>query len=208
MPVLREAMRFDPLSEYLGVRTSQAEEIAVVDRGGHSGSPQIGAALRAGICQPDGGAIELCPIIKLPGDDAWYLPLALGARRGDAVDVVFALVPVRSLVAAAQTLQLIPGSWLNFVTADGTRLFRYVPSRDAIEVPSGRTPQEVLDLAARQPAGILELSPLIAAWLKQSIEPGVIFAGMIAVAIFGWQLRAALQRQRRYSAQQEYLANQ
>jgi hypothetical protein len=31
---------------------------------------------------------------------------------------------------------------------------------------------------------------------------------MIAVAIFGWQLRAALQRQRRYSAQQEYLANQ
>lgn len=117
MPVLREAMRFDPLSEYLGVRTSQAEEIAVVDRGGHSGSPQIGAALRAGICQPDGGAIELCPIIKLPGDDAWYLPLALGARRGDAVDVVFALVPVRSLVAAAQTLQLIPGSWLNFALA-------------------------------------------------------------------------------------------
>ena len=244
MPVLREAMRFDPLSEYLGVRTSKAEEIAVVDHGGHSGSPQTRAALRAGICQPDGGTIELCPVIKLPGDDAWYLPLALGAPHGDAVDVVFALVPARSLVAAAQTLQLIPGSWLNFVTADGTRLFRYVPSRDAIEVPSGRTPQEVLDLAARQPAGILELSQLprsiqaqtipgiyldgysrsallplyvtttvpvsslIAAWLKQSIAPGVIFlTGMIAVVIFGWQLRAALERQRRYSAQQEYLAN-
>ena len=117
------------------------------------------------------------------------------------------------------------------VTADGTRLFRYVPSRDAIEVPSGRTPQEVLDLAARHPSGILELSQLppsvqartipgiyldgysrsallplyvtttvpvsslIAAWLKQSIAPGVIFlTGMIAVVIFGWQLRAALQR--------------
>ena len=32
VPVLREAMRFDSLSEYLGVRASKAGEIAVVDR--------------------------------------------------------------------------------------------------------------------------------------------------------------------------------
>ena len=244
VPVLQEAMRFDALSGYLGVRTAKTGEIAVVDRAGHAGSAQTRAGLRAAICQPSNGQIGLCPIVRLPGDGAWYLPVALTARHGEAVDMVFALVPVRSLVAAAHSLQLIPGSWWNYVTADGTRLFRYVPSRDAIEVPSGRTPQEVLDLAAGHPSGILELSQLppsvqartlpgiyldgysrsallplyvtttvpvsslITAWLQQSIAPAVIFlTGMIAVVIFGWQLRAALQRQRRYSARQEYLAS-
>ena len=244
LPALQEAMRFDALSEYLGVRNSKTGETAVVDRGGHPGSSRIRSALRVTLCQPEVGEIALCSIVKLPGDDAWYLPVTLGARRGDAVNVVFALVPARSLVAAAQSLQLIPGSWLNFVTTDGTRLFRYVPSRDAIEVPTGRTPPEVLDLAAAHPSGILELSrlppsvrartipgiyldgysrssllplyvtttvpvsSLVTAWFQQSIAPGVIFlAGILAVVIFGWQLRAALLRQRRYSARQEYLAS-
>ena len=244
LPALQEAMRFDPLSEYLGVRSSKTGEIVVVGRAGRPGSLRIRTALRSALCQPEDATIDLCPIITLPGDDAWYLPVTLTARRGDSADVVFALVPARSLVAAAQSLQLIPGSWLNFVTTDGTRLFRYVPSRDAIEVPQGRTPPEVLELAAAHPSGILELSQLpasvqartrpgvyldgysrsaslplyvtttvpvsslIAAWLQQSIGPGVIFlTGMLAVVIFGWQLRAALLRQRRYSAEQEYLAS-
>lgn len=244
LPVLQEAMRFDPLSEYLGVRSSTTDEIVVVGHAGHPGSARIRSALRSALCQPESATIDLCPIITLPGDDAWYLPLTLPVRRGESADVAFALVPVRSLVAAAQSLQLIPGSWLNFVTTDGRRLFRYVPSRDAIEVPEGRTPREVLDLAAEHPSGILELSKLpasvqartrpgiyldgysrsaslplyvtttvpvsslLAAWLQQSIGPGIIFlTGMLSVVIFGWQLRAALLRQRRYSAQQEYLAS-
>ncbi|HLJ37128.1 MAG TPA: bifunctional diguanylate cyclase/phosphodiesterase [Steroidobacteraceae bacterium] len=244
LPLLQEAMRFDPLSELLGVRGSRTGEIAVVDRAGHAGSLRLRTALSRALCEAESGTIRLCPAVQLPGDETWYVPLTLGARRADAVDAVFALVPARSLVVAAQSLQLIPGSWLNFVTADGTRLFRYVPSRDAVEIPEGRTPPEVLDLAAAHPSGILELSQLpasvqartlpgiyldgysrsallplyvtttvpvsslITAWLQQSIGPGVIFlTGMLAVVIFGWQLRAALLRQRRYSARQEYLAS-
>jgi diguanylate cyclase (GGDEF)-like protein len=160
VPILREAMRFDALSEYLGVRAAQARATIVVDRAGRTGSARVTAFLQRAICQPGAGKVDLCPITRLPGDSVWYLPVALGVQRGEAVDVVFTLVPVRSLLTATRSLQLIPGSWMNFVTTSGTRLFRYVPGRDAIEVPSGRTPQAVLDLAARHRAGILEFSQL------------------------------------------------
>ena len=241
---LREAMRSDELTAYLGVTGARAGGMTVIDRAGRAGSPEIVAALRGAICLPDEGKIQLCPIVQLPADRTWYLPVTLGTRRDEALGVVFALIPVRSLASAAQSVQLIPGSWMNFVTTDGTRLFRYVPSRDAVEVPSGRTPPEVLALAAAHPSGILELSQLplsiqaqtrpgisldgysrsallplyvtttvpvsslITIWVQQSIAPGFLFLiGMIAVVIFGWQLRAALHRQGRYSARQEYLAN-
>jgi diguanylate cyclase (GGDEF)-like protein len=176
VPILRDAMRFDALSDYLGVRAAQGRETIVVDRAGRIGSPRITTLLQGAICQPDDGKIDLCPITRLPGDTVWYLPVALGVRRGGVVDVVFTLVPVRSLLTATRSLELIPGSWMNFVTTSGTRLFRYVPDRDAIEVPSGRTPQAVLDLAALHPSGILEFSQLPAS-IQARTMPGIYLDG-------------------------------
>jgi diguanylate cyclase (GGDEF)-like protein len=230
---LRDAMRFDPVSEYLGLGRADVGEITVVD---HRGDPvQLTTSFRAAMVGASGPGFALRPLVRLSDGKGWYLPLTLRIGPGDSQDAAFALVPVRRLISGAESLRLLPDSWVSLVTLDGTRLLGF-SGADRLQVNGARMPPELLKLAgAKSDVGdliepitgrksvvgysrsetvplfvgtVVPFSSLYVMWLKQAVAPlTVLVIALFAVGVFGLQLRTSLRRQQLYVAEQEYLAS-
>jgi diguanylate cyclase (GGDEF)-like protein len=172
--VLQDAMRFDPISAYLCAQTSDG--VTAID---HTGQPVPRALedtlLRVALRAPP-GQLALKPLIRLSAKDTWYLPVILAPGRGSPLEAIFALVPARRLLAGAESLELIPDSWISLVNPDGTRLLRYSQGRDGLEVGGARVPREVLELVAKNPSGTLDRTQLSSRSLAQLL-PGSAVAG-------------------------------
>jgi len=123
--ITRSAMRFDPLSNYLGFRDRVSGRYFVMDRQGHLLNTAVGRNLATQMHLPTSDQVEILPLVQLPGDEAWYMPLVL-AITGNAVeaDLTFALIAVDRLVNGATHLRTIPGSFLVIITNDGRYLLR------------------------------------------------------------------------------------
>jgi diguanylate cyclase (GGDEF)-like protein len=233
---LRDAVRFDPVSQYLGVRMAAGGEVMVVDSSGNRGSSQLETRLRRAIPARIGPGVALHQLIRLPQDTTWYLPLTLTIPNVDATEnVAFALVPARRLVAGTESLRLMPHSRVSLVATDGTRLLGYSLAPDVLEVNGPRMPPELLKRAvertgvgeliepvtgvnsivgySRSPTlplfvgTVVPVSSVEALWRAQAMAPVIVLTlGLLGIGFFGLQLRSALQRQQIYVAEQEYLA--
>jgi diguanylate cyclase (GGDEF)-like protein len=175
--ILRDAMRFDPVSVYLGVHSAAGDQIVFVDHAGKTSSVALEGELwdrtaYSGTVMPD-----LRPPLRLVPGSAWYLPVTLEAVRGRTpLWTVIALVPIRSLLAGAESLQLLPDSWVSLIKPDGTRLLQLQPSRDRLQVGGRRVPREVLDLVSGRLAGTLDRLQLSTSAASQ-LPPGAAVAG-------------------------------
>ena len=234
--VLREAMRFDPVSDYLGVREGVRGEITVVDRAGNPAFPKILASLRDAVPRWTGSITGLRQLIQLPENNDWYLPVTLGFRRQGAIeDVAFALVPAQRLIAGSESLKLIPESRVSLVTTDGTRLLEYTRGLNVLAVNGPPMPPSLLRLAvgksdvvelvepvtghrvivgySRSEAlplfvrAVVPVSSLDAVWLREAATPLIVLAvSLAAIGVLAQRLRTTLRRQQVYVAEQEYLA--
>jgi len=230
---LREAMRFDPSSAYLGIVSASGETV-LVDRTGAAASPQTEAIVRSELPRPSGTATEIWQLIRLPREQDWFLPLTIGVEREPGrMDVVFALVPARSLIAGSDSLQLLSSAWVSFIRSDGTRLISYSRSENTLQVNGDQIARETMQHVGGGPFEILRpstgqnylvsVSPspslpvdvgvavpvysLYAMWLQHAFGPAlVLLIGLIAVIVFGVRLNRSLRRQRNYVTEQEYLA--
>ncbi len=237
LEALRLAMRFDPLSTYLGIKTSKglmlvdAAGEVTLGRDGEDALPGVGLAL------PPGG-LRLNPMFKLGNDSTWYLPVVIPAPASlGAEGVVFALVPATRLLGGASSLRVLPGSFVTLFTPDGVRLLRYLTESGVLEANGKPIPPVVLQICARAANGNFARAstvdgrpslfgysnsaslPLIvstgvadsalqAQWLSNAIAPFVVLtAGVLAIVVFGLRLRRALLEQRDYVARQEYMAS-
>jgi diguanylate cyclase (GGDEF)-like protein len=137
---LREAMRFDPVSAYLGLKEAARAGTTLVDRSGTPMPADVAEAVHAAIADADrpldGSARpHLLELIRLPHQQDWYLPLTIGVPRADGTTAVaFALVPARRLVAGTESLQLLPDSWVSLIRSDGQRLISYSQSENALQI--------------------------------------------------------------------------
>lgn len=166
---LQNAIRFDPLSSYLGVMRASGELTAVTHEGAVPDS-EVARAL-ASLPRSRGAAIEIGYLVRLPDGAGYYLPLTLGvAHPGGGLDTLFALVPVERLTAASKSLELIKGGWVNFATTDGKRIFRYIPGANRLEVRTGRMAPEVLEVLEQKPSGVVTLSRFSAS-TRRSASP-------------------------------------
>jgi len=222
--VLRNAMRFDPTSAYLAYRSKGRVDVVVVDQSGKRASESLEREVRALAEAAQAPGAEMRPVVKLPGQDDWYVPLviSLGRTGGDSL----ALIPARRLVAGADTLLLLRDGFVSLVTTDGTRLFRYYKARDTFEVggpplsssslrelrarPVGSFESDNFLTGERQLVGfakspslplyvgaVLSEAELYRLWIAASVGPGAVFLlGLAGVIVFGLRLRTALAQQR------------
>ncbi len=214
--ILRAAMRYDPLSAYLGVQHAGEGEAVLVD---HTGSL---ATLPHLLPRSTGTRIELWQLIQLPGSDHWYLPITLGepADRSPG-DTIFALVSAEDLAASAANYHTLPDSVIGLTTTNGVRLFRFEgpgvlihvngpPARPDIAklmdtVPSGQfktvnsvtgqlaefgyshSPSIPLSVAMSVP-----VHTLFKLWWRAMLAPiALLFLGVVIVLLFGNRLRLA-----------------
>lgn len=174
--VLRDAMRFDPVSQYLGVRSVSGETVAFVDHAGKLSPVALEAGLWDQTAHSTGAMPDLWLPLRLVAGDVWYLPLTLKVVHGNVPQcIVIALVPVRSLIAA-KSLELLPDSWVNLVKPDGTRLLQFQPSRDRLAVGGRRVPREILDILAGRTSGAFDLFQLSKSAASQ-LAPGTAVVG-------------------------------
>lgn len=127
--LLRNAMRFDPLSSVLGiVRPGPGgPQVLAVDREGRRLDARRVASVAALLARRASGGLEVEPLGRVAGEgDAWFMPLTLplDADRPEQ-GAAFALVPVASLLASARGIALMPGGYVSLLTTDGLRLARY-----------------------------------------------------------------------------------
>ena len=176
--VLADAMRFDPVSAYLGVRSAAASGAILVDRTGHPANDALGDTLLRGLPHKLADGIDLWPPVQLPSDAAWYIPMTLGIGRPEtAIDGVLALIPARTLVSGAESLQLIPNSWISLTKPDGTRLLRYAQNRrDTLIVRGPRVSPEVMKLVSGRASGTLDVVRM-SQHARATITPNTAIAG-------------------------------
>ena len=231
--VLRNAASFDPISSYLGIRAADGRILAVDHLGAPISSPEVLRTI-AGTIDPRAQGLNLSYLVRLRGQDGWYLPITLGFRTGtDRPAIAFALVPVRRLLGSTDSLRLLPDSYVNLVTIDGKLLVSYAPGSGAFEAPRHRVSQQSLARAGNRASGVflslpskrgyvgfarsaalplyvsagVPMTSLHRQWLVQAAAPvAVLVIGLLAVLAFAWQLHRALRRQAAYVAEQEYLA--
>ncbi len=232
---LRLAMRFDPLSAYLGIKTQQG--VLIVDRYGEAAS-RIGDQRMPEISVGSAtDTLALGPLLRLAGDSTWYLPLSMRSSTSDEGEsVVFALVPIPRLLAGASSLRVLPGSMVTLFTTDGVRLLRYQLEQDVLE-PNGKpVPAEVIKLVSGSASGSFarkstvdgrptiygysrsQYLPLVVApgvpesslqqqWVSKAAAPVIVLTvGLGLIAMIGLSLRNALREQRDYVRDQEYMA--
>jgi diguanylate cyclase (GGDEF)-like protein len=234
---LRNAMRYDPVSFYLGIVDGDGT-MTVVGRDGAPAAAVVHDVLAAKVQRPREPGLGVQALFQLPDDESrWFMPITLVPESG-AVDgpYVFGLVSVRQMAAGADTLRLLPDSYATFATADGRRLVRYRKDSDTLEVGGPPLPEERLrEMVA--PRGSFEMHnsitgrpqlagyahstalPLIVAavmptrglyiqWLRESSGPVVVLLmGMAGVVVFGLRLQAALLRQSMFLAKEQYRAD-
>jgi diguanylate cyclase (GGDEF)-like protein len=234
---LRNAMRYDPVSVYLGVESMDGA-MMVVNHDGRRPPAAITDALRDRIVRPGTGGLAVQQLIQMPGQAAWYMPITLAAGGTDASGAfVFALVSARQMVAGADSLRLLPDSYVTFAAADGRRLVRYRKDSDTLDVNGPPLPLERLEVMSARPQGSFEMlnsitgTPqlagyarstvlpmyvaavvptrgLVVEWVRESTGPVVVLLmGMAGVVVFGLRLRAALVRQSLLLAREQYRAD-
>jgi diguanylate cyclase (GGDEF)-like protein len=234
---LRNAMRYDPVSVFLGVEAMDGA-LTVIGRDGRRPLASITDALRERIARPQAGGLAVQQLIQLPGQEAWYMPITLAAGGTDASGAfVFALVSARQMVTGADSLRLLPDSYVTFAAADGRRLLRYRKDSDTLEVNGPPLPLERLQEMAPRAQGSFEMDNsitgrpqlagyarstvlpmyvaavvpthgLVLEWVRGSTGPVVVLLmGMAGVVVFGLSLRAALVRQSLFLAREQYRAD-
>jgi diguanylate cyclase (GGDEF)-like protein len=233
--LLRNVMRQDPLSAYLGVKTDG--RVLAIDHAGAQVSEPAARALAAAIPTGAGNELKIEDMIQLPTGRDWFMPLTLNAG-GDA-GITFALVPAARLEAVLTSLKVLPGSGVSISSADGRRLIRQLDIGRPGSHPTyngGHIPDWELRLTSAQLGRAELVSPinnqktifgwsrsatvpfqmvtgisenlLYTEWLRTSLAPGVVlFIGTLGIVIFGVRLRQALLHQQRYLRTQEYLAS-
>ncbi|MDN3922951.1 putative bifunctional diguanylate cyclase/phosphodiesterase [Roseateles violae] len=230
--VLRTASRYDPLSAWLGW-TDEQGRVLMVDRAGARASPAQEKALAALLEQPPAQGVGLQPLIQMPGEEQWLMPLSL---RVDARSQVFALVRAARFADGAESLKLLPDSRVALVAADGRRLLRFGNAGGRLEANGPPlSPERMGELRTRssgtlrfdsalypgqQLAGyvqsaslplyvavVLPESALDALWLRDLIGPGlVLLIGLGGIVVFAVLLRGALRKQQQALERQRYLA--
>ena len=147
LAMLREAMRFDSASAYVGVAAAATGGVVLVDRTGQPPPAEIATTLRSLLARPQGSSLELRQLVRLPHSTEWYLPMILGVHRGsDASDgaLAFALVPAQRLIRGTESLRLVRDGWIVLVTLDGTRLLTYSQSRGELDVNGPPIPASIM----------------------------------------------------------------
>ena len=210
--VLRNAMRFDPESAFLGVDGLVGGTAVVVDRSGHRVSGAIERALAAMPQGTSDGGVVVRPLIQLPGDAHWYLVLVQARTGGSGpASSAIALVDAKSLVAKTDALLLLGNSFVSLIGADGTRILRYYKASDRLEVGGGRLASASIERLGSDSSGAFEgtdyrtgrsqlvgfaRSPSVPLyvgavvpqqelerqWLAQAVFPGLVFLGGVAAA--------------------------
>jgi diguanylate cyclase (GGDEF)-like protein len=230
-------MRFDPVSAYLGFAAADGALVAV-GRDGARVAPSVEKALRSAIHRPASEAIEVQQLVQLPGRQDWYMPVLMptldGGRDGS---FEFALIPAWRMAAGADSLRLLPESYVTFAAADGRRLLRYRKGEDRLEVNGPPLPKERLVVLQASPSGSLEMTnsitgrPQIAgyahsaalplyvaavvpmdglyrAWAHEAVGPVLVLViGIAGVVVFGLRLRASLLRMAGLLAKERYRAD-
>ena len=236
LDALRLAMRFDPLSTYLGVRTDQG--LLLADAAGEVRlDPAAHMQLPGMESVPADTPPRLGALVQFGGDRNWYLPVYVDLPAGPkAGGVVFALVPAQRLLSFAASLRVLPGSYVTVFSTDGMRLMRAVEG-ESFEANGRRVPDAVMALISATPSGSFarpstvdgrptiygystsDTLPLIVStgvpesalqgqWLGKSMTPFLmLLAGVFAIVVFAVRLRSALREQRDYMATQEYMAS-
>jgi diguanylate cyclase (GGDEF)-like protein len=231
--VLRTAARFDSVSSYLGLRAADGRILAVDQSGARVVDPEVLRTI-AQLRGPRGTGLGLSDLMRLAARDEWYLPVTLDFRGGaNQLEVAFALVPVRRLIAGTDSLRLIPDSFVSLVTTDGRMLVSYAPGTGTFKPIRRYISPQSLEMISHRRSGVFlslpskggyvgfarsSMMPLYVGasvattslrrqWLGEAAAPAaVLLIGIIAVLLFARQLHRALRRQAAYVAEQEYLA--
>jgi diguanylate cyclase (GGDEF)-like protein len=158
--LLRDAMRFDPLSSYLGIRRAGDGTVVAVDAEGNPVSPALAAALQALLPTTQGTGVEVSQLVLLPGNTARYMPLTLAAGNGDAGgassgDTLFALVDGPRLVAGVRNLYPAANALESVLTTDGRRIIASVQGTESYRF-DGRIRPESLAIINRTETGNYE----------------------------------------------------
>ncbi|MFL6697124.1 MAG: response regulator [Vitreoscilla sp.] len=223
--VLRNAMRFDPQTAFLGVVPGRQRSALAIDRQGHRAPPAVESAMAA-LSRPDSRELGIRPALRIAGDPAVYLPVLLplgaaGSSDGQAV----ALVDARLLLAHAEALLMLGDSFVSLVATDGTRLLRYYKASDRFELGGTTLLPDSLNRLRRAASGVYQAEDYVSGrrhlvgfmrsselpiyvgalipdaelqrlWLQQAAIPGCIFlCGLVGVGMFGLRLRRAMGQQ-------------
>ena len=140
LQALREARRFDPLSEYLGLKTSRG--LLMVGAHGEAAAPLTASGLPeidiAAVQADATDEIRFGALLRLQGSNEWYLPVIMTLpRQGDGTASLFSLVPTERLLGATPSLRVLPGSFVTLFTTQGKRLFRKMIAQDELQ-PNGK----------------------------------------------------------------------
>ncbi|OEZ55907.1 bifunctional diguanylate cyclase/phosphodiesterase [Duganella sp. HH105] len=237
LAALRGAMRYDPASAVLGLRT--AHDVLMVDGSGKRLDwPALKAALDTALTANSERKLAVLPVIYVAELHDWYLPVQLDlAARVRGVDAAFALIAARKLVEASASVRLLPGAYLSVVNPDGYRLFQYYVDTQEIKGDQGRVSpgslaqlrsgkldsfQAVSSLTGRPtlfgismskqlPLAVsvgIQLDVLEQAWLRRSLgQMLLVLVTSISGIYFALRLMTASRKERDYLRRQEYLAN-
>lgn len=231
--VLKQAMRFDPLSAYLALRRDGATRAIGAD--GRRAEPEVEAALSAAISPSSTSRVQLLSLIQLPGSVEWYLPVVLNTAGGARSRTqVVALVPVAALLSGTKGLHNAGKGTVSLLRDDGQRLVRYhVDSKD-VQIGGPQVAPASLALMSARGTGSFQarsnmdgvegvwgfsradtlplfvvagvpIESLNRLWLQQSIGPALLLAvAGVLLGMFAYRLRSALLQQSRHIAQQEH----
>jgi len=128
--------------------------------------------------RPQGKGLGVQPLFQLPGDTTrWFMPITLVPEAADEKgSFVFGLVSARQMAAGADTLRLLPDSYVTFAGTDGRRLLRYRKDRDVVEVGGPPLPGERMQQMV-EPRGSFEMRnsitgiPQLAGYARSSALP-------------------------------------
>jgi len=233
LAVLRDAVRFDSVSSYLGLQAADGRIVAVEQSGKPVASPEVLRTISRMLKDRSKG-LDVSYLLRLRAKGDWYLPITRDFRGpSDEAEVAFALVPLRRLIANTDSLRLIREGTVSVVTTDGRMLVSYSPASGTFHVLRRRISQQSLQLVSNRPSGVflslpsrsgyvgfarsatlplyvgasVTIASLRRQWLSEAAAPAaVLLIGVFAVLAFAWQLHRALRRQAAYVAEQEYLA--
>jgi diguanylate cyclase (GGDEF)-like protein len=233
LAVLRDAVRFDSVSSYLGLQAADGRIVAVEQSGKPVTSPEVLRTI-AQVLKERSKGLDVSYLLRLRAQGDWYLPITRDFRgASDEPEVAFALVPLRRLIANTDSLRLIRDGTVSVVTTDGRMLVSYSPAAGTFHVLRRRISQQSLQLVSNRPSGVflslpsrsgyvgfarstslplyvgasVTIASLRRQWLSEAAAPAaVLLIGVFAVLAFAWQLHRALRRQAAYVAEQEYLA--
>ncbi|MBY0234315.1 MAG: diguanylate cyclase, partial [Burkholderiaceae bacterium] len=212
--ITRSAMRFDPLSTYLGFRDRISGRYFVMDRDGHLVNTASGRYLATQWTNPNSDQVEILPLLQMPGDSTWYMPLLLKIQgREVESDLTFALVSVNRLVAGTSHLKTMPGSFLVIINTNGRRLLRLKKLDEPQDINGPPVAQDIVDLIKKHKQGNFErvsaldgvrsifgysvsdslpfqvaigvpVKLLYARWATQSLAPLIVL--LVSVSLIAW----------------------